>query len=598
MNDHIIDYINYYLTLDKPEFAVLLSGAWGSGKTYFINKYIAEFNNENNNFKFVKISLFGLKKLDKIDDEIFQQLNPILGSKPIRLIGKLAKSAISYGTRIDVDGDSKTDGSLNANLKDVNFSDYFSKNKSTKDIVFIFDDIERTEISIKEIFGYINSIVEIDKFKVILLACEEKISDSQTYHDFKEKVIGQTFELQQDLNEIIDFFIKDNEILKKNKDIIIDVYNSANYKNLRHLKQSFEDFNHLKTSINDEYLQNQEFTKSLIYQFLFLNIEVKNGSIKKDMLHSFFTKEDFKDLRNKYNFPGLIFDSKTWQEIIFNRITDPENLKNKIEGLSFFKKNESSRPSWIDLWYYFEQDDEYFQKKLTEVVNDFKEYKYSNPRVFLHVIGILLFFIKNNLTTLTIDEFNKTIETSIEHYSQKEDWFTYSDKIFDLHMNGTGLGYMSIDDTEFVQYFSKIRDKLYKTNEINEQNRSQEIIELFLSSMKNENIQSLTEILLEKFNQSAFFNESFATLFFEKMLTIKHKTLSDLRNVLSNRYSNNYFISSLPRYKYFSSELTFWIKLKELIDNYEKSPEGNNLKKLLLNSMNNYLIKDIIEKLH
>jgi tRNA A37 threonylcarbamoyladenosine biosynthesis protein TsaE len=38
---HIVtDYLDYYCGLeDSPGFAVLLKGEWGSGKTWFINKY-------------------------------------------------------------------------------------------------------------------------------------------------------------------------------------------------------------------------------------------------------------------------------------------------------------------------------------------------------------------------------------------------------------------------------------------------------------------------------------------------------------------------------------------------------------------------------
>ena len=39
-NEHIEDYLDYYCNLDQsPEYAILLKGAWGSGKTWFIKKY-------------------------------------------------------------------------------------------------------------------------------------------------------------------------------------------------------------------------------------------------------------------------------------------------------------------------------------------------------------------------------------------------------------------------------------------------------------------------------------------------------------------------------------------------------------------------------
>ena len=42
MNEHIKKYIEYYIELDDPQYAVLLTGNWGCGKTYFIKKLIEE----------------------------------------------------------------------------------------------------------------------------------------------------------------------------------------------------------------------------------------------------------------------------------------------------------------------------------------------------------------------------------------------------------------------------------------------------------------------------------------------------------------------------------------------------------------------------
>jgi len=43
INLYIENYLNNYLKIKKPEFAVLLSGKWGSGKTYFIENYIEKY---------------------------------------------------------------------------------------------------------------------------------------------------------------------------------------------------------------------------------------------------------------------------------------------------------------------------------------------------------------------------------------------------------------------------------------------------------------------------------------------------------------------------------------------------------------------------
>ena len=40
-NKHIEEFLDYYLNVEQsPDYAVLITGCWGSGKTYFIRKYL------------------------------------------------------------------------------------------------------------------------------------------------------------------------------------------------------------------------------------------------------------------------------------------------------------------------------------------------------------------------------------------------------------------------------------------------------------------------------------------------------------------------------------------------------------------------------
>ena len=66
-NKHISDYLKYFCTTKESlNFSVLIDGEWGSGKTYFINR----FKDDNSSFKFISISLFGVKKSSDISKKI------------------------------------------------------------------------------------------------------------------------------------------------------------------------------------------------------------------------------------------------------------------------------------------------------------------------------------------------------------------------------------------------------------------------------------------------------------------------------------------------------------------------------------------------
>mgnify|MGYP001293277414 CR=1 FL=1 len=44
MNKQIFDFLNEYAKLPSPQYAVLLRGKWGCGKTYFVKHWLEEFD--------------------------------------------------------------------------------------------------------------------------------------------------------------------------------------------------------------------------------------------------------------------------------------------------------------------------------------------------------------------------------------------------------------------------------------------------------------------------------------------------------------------------------------------------------------------------
>ena len=64
-NQVVIKYLNYYLSLkESPDYAVLINGHLGAGKTFFIKKFL------KNKDDFIYISLYGLSSIDEINTRI------------------------------------------------------------------------------------------------------------------------------------------------------------------------------------------------------------------------------------------------------------------------------------------------------------------------------------------------------------------------------------------------------------------------------------------------------------------------------------------------------------------------------------------------
>ncbi|MEM8290851.1 P-loop NTPase fold protein, partial [Morganella morganii] len=66
MNSNLKNYLDYYTKLENPGYALLITGGWGSGKTYQINKY---FERKKDDICYV--SLFGINSIQDIYSSIF-----------------------------------------------------------------------------------------------------------------------------------------------------------------------------------------------------------------------------------------------------------------------------------------------------------------------------------------------------------------------------------------------------------------------------------------------------------------------------------------------------------------------------------------------
>ena len=148
-NKHITEYLHYYLGLkNEPEYAILLRGKWGSGKSWYINDFISKSNTE-----FIYVSLNGVTSFKEIEDSFFQQLHPVLASKGMKIAGKFLKGLLKTTIKVDLDNDNQSDATITSSIpNDIELPSYF---KNIQDRVLIFDDLERCSIEIENILGYI-----------------------------------------------------------------------------------------------------------------------------------------------------------------------------------------------------------------------------------------------------------------------------------------------------------------------------------------------------------------------------------------------------------------------------------------------------------
>ncbi|WP_417358952.1 MULTISPECIES: P-loop NTPase fold protein [Gammaproteobacteria] len=86
---HLADYLSYYQALEAPSYAVLVTGEWGTGKTYQVKHLIPEAER-------YYVSLFGVQTVEQIHAEVLAAASPKL-AKATALIEKTSGTVAEIG---------------------------------------------------------------------------------------------------------------------------------------------------------------------------------------------------------------------------------------------------------------------------------------------------------------------------------------------------------------------------------------------------------------------------------------------------------------------------------------------------------------------
>lgn len=213
-DEKILDVLNKYIENPKMQYAILIDGDWGSGKTYFIKTKFVK-NNKN----IIYIPLNGIKNREDIDKKIYYKIlennmpEKITKSKGFSAFKKtsgaifvISNEIIKNVFKIDISG-----------VKNLNASEIISLFKNISDYVIVFDDLERCEMPISETLGYINDYVEHKNVKCVIVANEQEINKINYDNNYELKVMSC-------LNDNIDYGEK------QRKDIFTKINNEENKK--------------------------------------------------------------------------------------------------------------------------------------------------------------------------------------------------------------------------------------------------------------------------------------------------------------------------------------------------------------------------------
>lgn len=532
--NNLIENFNLYVSEKSSDYAIMLSGDWGAGKSYFVkNKWLKSINLSD--FDVKMISLNGMSSVNDFLSSI--------GKSSIEEKVKISKNVkYTMSSIVKTFGNQYNISFSITEYNKLNGEKWLESSKESKTKILIIDDLERTKIDIEELFGLLIQYISTNELKVIIVCNEDELctNNKERYLKIKEKLIGDTFSIVVNKEEVLKTFLRDiecDELYKKGiTNVFSKIFNDEKYNNLRIIYRSLLKFKQILKSIdaiiinntNSEevivryiedffsiffYLYYQKeiglltedlfkYVEELYFKGEFINrVEIekqeKEKEKEKEGDKNYFTnyiKQKFIPLRNNgFNiYKKLLFDGECNLQKYSEHVKDDLSYEHNLLK-EMYNENNDSLYSLItgfldcDLNIFIE----YQQKLYTDLIN--KKHCSINYLVMSYVY-LLLFYEKNLLHIETlksiqdIDDLFLKVLNDVD-FEAVESYLYYSKEwsIYSLGYRGYGFDYQSLTNKKKINWVISKVQKAYFRN------------------INNKKIYNFKDILIKYNNEDTYF---------------------------------------------------------------------------------------------
>ena len=274
----ILEILNQ-LDNDNTYKKIFINGPWGIGKSYYVNKYIKE-HNEN----FIYITLFGKTSFDSIENsvarELFKKLSSLNKKKIIlhKFVKNVKASFSICGFTIN-----------SPELSRKSLISEYSTLLESKSLIIVIDDLERksNNILIEDIMGMIEEFSQFNKVKIVIIGDENNMidSDRKKWNRFKEKIIEKEYKIQKFSDESIRNLVT-SEICSYIEEIEVTPFINDYIKkhDIRNLRTIIKGINLFKEVINNyvEIKENKKVNLLVLKNCMSVAIECTEEVYKPD----------------------------------------------------------------------------------------------------------------------------------------------------------------------------------------------------------------------------------------------------------------------------------------------------------------------------
>lgn len=630
----LVDVIDNYIKNDMIDYAILIKGEWGSGKTFFIRQNVVKrYSNA------LYVPLNGVSSIDELSEKIyleiikskavtnkfskcFQKLYGIFVFKIIFSIFILAFKVLKilyqlFFRLIWIITYNMVNLKFGFDISSLNKKDFYGILKLYKNLdnyILVIDDLERCNIKIDEVLGYLNDFVEHKNMKCIIVANEDELyktqldnvelkiltaideriefdeekidkkqakinfenlknrieylyNDNNKYKIIKEKLIGKEYIFFPNLNNIYDNLAirygKKEEfykILCETKKSVLNSMSINAMNNIRVLNFYFDNFFHIYNYIK-KYVDKCKISKKYIYSCISTSIIngciciKKGGKIDSLSANKKFDYISYKKNQTSMALPNMFLTFDFVNEYLVYGCIEKSDIQSTIEEFSDsnFEKLQDDDPFILlnEYWFYSSKE---LNQILKELYDNIENDVYS-PNLYVLIIRILSCLEEMGYKGKIKEDIILLIRNKVS-------------KIDNLKLDSNSW-FLSNESANINQ---KYLDMLKKDIDSNSKPKNDTFIEQLLDD-DNWSIK-FYEYIKEIKNKTMQEKKFFSTLDYKKIISKLMK--SNVKDVYYFNYSLNYiydfsnlkdyYISDLQSLKDFQNELNIKMKGKNIED--------------------------------
>lgn len=590
MNESVSQYLFKYIDNPDPRYAVMLKGKWGCGKSFFVQNWIKDYQKKIKDgdavIEPIYVSLYGLKETSQITEVIDRALRPFLYSKGAEWTKKICKIAgkIIFKTSFDVDKDGTEDLSVDATLDSLSLLASRNNDSEFGTKIIVFDDLERCQIDMKLLLGYINGFVEHGACHVIIVGDETHTTGNskEQFLEFKEKTIGREFEIMPDVKAAINSFLTDDipiaKWLNDQQNFILDCFEATQCNNLRLLRQCLYDFSTLYDELDVNLIKKGDlYIKSVLGSYIATYCEYRgeHHAILKDWDKTYFwgvlgddTKKDtISIIQSKYApiFEKYQIDVLNTEHIkqIIHEIETGCSIKPYIENTL---RQITGDISALDrLAEFVKLSNEEFETAYSELEQDVKGNNIPNMYILGRAISMFIFFDYSGIHSLSkrtiasaqkhITKFYTSIDNKDDLYRANVNFSQGISSYGQIYSHKLGKDIVDFATTKFEQKGRELKNRMEDT----------------LLKLNDENIKTLIKLSSEPtpdhhccYNMTSIFRNIDAQIFANNILNLSNYGLDSLRQFFSIHYEFHCILGD--GCNRFSEDLPTLTKVKDIVE--------------------------------